>query len=239
MTPEMTSLLSTFEATCREAGLDIVHAFNLRAYNASAPVWSRIPDFGRESALGIVVGNTRALWPIFKGALAASAALREAADPLDDYVMSRIATGVGIFAMPSAILWAHVTKPEPMPIQRVAEAAGLARIAPSHLNIHATFGPWFTLRAVVALDTDGPIDPPEPAPDRCTGCPAPCMPALERAIQRSGGAVTGEAVRGSWGAWVEVRDACPEGRLHRYSNDQIEYHYAKNRAMLLAAEDEP
>jgi len=144
MTPDIRSLLSTFETICREAGLDIVHAFNLATYNASAPVRSRIPDFGRESALGIVVGNTRALWPIFKGALAASAALREAADPLDDYVMSRIATGVGIFAMPSAILWAHVTKPEPMPIvtaQRMyyeaKERAGITKAGGIHALRHA------------------------------------------------------------------------------------------------------
>ena len=31
-----------------------------------------------------------------------------------------------------------------------------------------------------------------------------------------------------------IRDACPKGHEHRYGDDQIRYHYAKDRAVLSA-----
>jgi hypothetical protein len=40
------------------------------------------------------------------------------------------------------------------------------------------------------------------------------------------------AVERGWRAWVAVRDACPVGRASRYGDEQIRYHYAKDRGVL-------
>lgn len=33
-------------------------------------------------------------------------------------------------------------------------------------------------------------------------------------------------------SWIAVRDACPIGREHRYPEDQLRYHYTKDRSLL-------
>jgi hypothetical protein len=55
----------------------------------------------------------------------------------------------------------------------------------------------------------------------CT-CDAPCHDALARAL----------ATPNDWRAWLAVRDACPIGRDYRYDDDQLRYHYTKDRAAL-------
>ncbi len=60
-------------------------------------------------------------------------------------------------------------------------------------------------------------------------CAAGCQPALERAL--AAGAPRDQAeLRERWKLWLAVRDGCPVGRDHRYSDDQIRYHYAGDRS---------
>lgn len=52
------------------------------------------------------------------------------------------------------------------------------------------------------------------------------MPALDAALGAE-----------DWRRWLAVRDACPVGRAHRYSDAQIAYHYTKDRGVLRDALD--
>ena len=45
-----------------------------------------------------------------------------------------------------------------------------------------------------------------------------------------------ETVRENWRSWVAIRDACPLGKAHRYSDEQIRYHYTKDIKLLEASE---
>ena len=72
------------------------------------------------------------------------------------------------------------------------------------------YGPWFALRAAIVM----PGEPPPPAP------PVHAL-HLRRAVSRR----AGDCASTDWRSWVAVRDACPVGRDHRYSDDQIEFHY--------------
>jgi hypothetical protein len=237
MQPDIAELSSTFETRCHAAGLDVVHPFCVDWYNWAVDPSSRIQDFGRPTALGFIVGNSRAFWKVFKADLKVNARLRQAAHPIDDYVMSCLATAARAFPVRQEILWAHTIHPRAFPIQRIAEAAGLACLSPSHLSIHPTYGPWHALRAVVVVDADGPRGAAPRAANPCRQCPKPCMDALDQAMASSGRTPSGETIRRHWQKWVSVRDACPEGRAYRYADDHIEYHYSKNRAVLTLEED--
>ncbi|MGH8586497.1 MAG: hypothetical protein ACREWE_10055 [Gammaproteobacteria bacterium] len=57
--------------------------------------------------------------------------------------------------------WAR--PPRRVAMQRLAHLSGLAYLSPSHLNVHATYGPWIALRAAVVID-------------RCVSC------AVQRAV---------------------------------------------------------
>jgi len=194
-----------------DAGFDIAHAFDTALF-AEVPGLEALVDPGRRR--GVLVGNTRALWPAFRAARAADPALAAADDPLERYTEQSIAR-----AFPGEPTWFSHRRYAGafLPFQRLAVAAGLGALAPTQLVIHPVYGPWFALRAIVALVGD---PPPRPAPlaYRCTG---DCEARLAAA-----------QIGGDWRAWLAVRDACRTGCTFRYSDEQIAYHYTKNRGLL-------
>ncbi len=169
-----------------------------------------------------MIGNTRSLWPTFLDALRADPDLAQATHPLDAYVERAVSGALHELGVETVVRFAHHLEPRPIPIQRIAAASGLAPIGPARLSVHMTYGMWFSLRAVVVLDEDF-VGSEKPLATPCEGCAHPCLPALDRAER----ARTPEA-------WLDVRQACPVGREHRYCIEQLAYHLKKDRARLVA-----
>jgi hypothetical protein len=191
------------EALAR-AGFEIAQVFD--AHAANAPGWDRLAGGPRT---GILVGNTRTLWPSFTAAVRDDAAL--AADPnkLDRYTERTLAG-----AFPDARIYYSFRRYDGafLPFQKLAIALGLGAIAPIGLVIHPEYGPWFALRAVVLLDREPPAAACAPIALPCR-CEAGCEAALAHAQREM-----------TWQAWLGVRDACTL-RAWRYSDDQVRYHY--------------
>ena len=205
-------MLESLEAACAAAGLDIVHPFSIAWLDRAA--WFPFSDHDRSAPLGVLIGNTAKLWPEFMRALRTDDELRRVPHPLDTYVTRTVATAVNNLPIRSTIFWAHQMTPAPIPIQRIAERAGLARIAPSHLSIHPQFGPWIALRALVVMDANGPAGEPPALPDPCASCAAPCVSALRAALAASHTDETRigsepKSIEPAWRAWLEVRNVCP------------------------------
>lgn len=169
--------------------------------------------------MGLLVGNTRALWPRFLVARADDPALAAAADPIDRYterVIEPLAAALGGHA-----LYAHATYDGVyLPFQRLAVAAGLAALSPTQLVIHREVGPWLALRAMIVCP--GMPPPRAPLPTLPCACTSACHAAFAQAC----------AHPEDWRGWVAVRDACPIGRAYRYSDDQLAYHYSKDPGYL-------
>jgi hypothetical protein len=172
------------------AGFDLAHDFDTRAIADLPP------------GHGVLIGNSRALWPLFE------AARRDEDDPLEHYTERVIdAAFVG-----ARIFYAHRKYDGSfIPFQKIAVATGFGALAPSRLVVHPRFGPWFALRAIVIVDGTGPSRSPIAQP--CT-CEANCALALDAAL----------ADPFEWRAWLAVRDACSL-RAERYTDEQIHYHY--------------
>lgn len=201
-------------------GLDLAAPLAVEDHDAAAPALAIAPGlWGRARTLAIVVGNTRALWPRF------CAARRDVADPLDAYVERAVLEAIDA-ARPDAawtVRWGHHV-PATVAIQRAAEVAGLAHLAPSHLCVHPVYGPWIALRALIAFDLDGPSVPAPRIAPPCD-CRNGCAEAFAQALAAGVPASTAE-LRDRWRLWLAVRDACPAGRAHRYGEAQIRFHYA-------------
>ncbi|HEX4422147.1 MAG TPA: hypothetical protein VH165_29750 [Kofleriaceae bacterium] len=220
-------------AALAAAGFDIAHAFDAAAA-ATAPGLELLAGPGASSTavpgagssavpgvrpaagtprLGLLIGNTRALWPPFTAALA-DPALAADPDPLDRYTERTLdATFPG-----ARIYHGHRRYTGGfLPLQRLAALTGLGALAPNHLVIHPIYGPWLALRAVVLVDGDGdpPPSPRAPIPQPCQ-CNAACATALATALQSMTAA-----------DWLAVRDRCALGAW-RYSDDQIAYHYGRS-----------
>jgi hypothetical protein len=121
-----------------------------------------------------------------------------------------------------------------LPFQLLADRVGFASLTDAGLAIHPTYGPWFALRAVIALEpppTFAMPPPPAPIAKSCV-CTGACELALANA----------RADLRDWRAWLAVRDACTL-REHRYSDEQIRFHYAsawpKAATDALGPEDHP
>lgn len=229
MTGSWRDLRGRLAADLEPRGLDLVAATSVPAYNAQVPADLALPDLGRPDALCLVVGNSRALWPALRAARRADPALAADPDPVDRYTARCLHEAAGALGPRVEVRCAFEPPPRRVAIQRLAHLAGLAHLGPAHLCVHPQHGPWVSLRGAVVVDAPGPAEVP-PAPDPCTGCPAPCVDAVSRAVEATGD----RPPKTAWRAWLAVRDACPEGRAARFDEDQIRYHYAQDPAALEA-----
>lgn len=218
----MYQLIDNIVGACAAAGLDLHAITSAGAYNATIAEPFHLP--GRDDALTIVVGNTRALWP-HVGAYVRSCPVPPV-DPVDSYVESSIGSATSGVSEVIDIRYSHEPPPRRIAFQRLAHVAGLAWLSPSHLCVHPEFGPWLALRAAIVLDVPAP--PPTPPPTPPCDCSNGCGQLLVDALAGNQ-SVTSSEVQAEWRRWLAVRDACPVGRRHRYDDDQIEYHYIGTR----------
>jgi cyanocobalamin reductase (cyanide-eliminating) / alkylcobalamin dealkylase len=227
------SVAAEIGSSLTERGLDLVHPFQVGWYNGQMRDAARcLPDLGRTTALGLLIGNTRAFWPLFRTALDAHAHLQSALDPVDLYTSDAVLSAFSVLELRWIVRWAHDLEPEPLPIQRIAWATGLAMLSPSHLSVHPVHGPWIALRAVAIVDIDGPDGGAPACVDHCTKCHKPCVEALQLALNGTHHTPDAESLERDWESWVGVRDACPIGAGARYCDEQIRYHYTKLRRLL-------
>lgn len=219
------AMIEAFASDCRRGGLDLTYALSLDwLEEALIDPW-RPPGFRRD-ALGILVGNTRALWPAIRQAWRRRG---PSAHPVDEWCESVVTEAAQQLDAEVALRSSHRRYASGyLPLQRIAHQAGFVHLSPSHLSIHPDHGPWVALRYLVIVDHPGLPGPPPVAPDPCAGCDQPCVTALDLA-RRRGGRLEEHGVEGNWRDWVAVRDACPVGRPARYDDAQIAYHYAKDR----------
>lgn len=203
------------------AGFDLIAGTTVQAYNRVAPASYRLPDLGRANTLAVVIGNTAALWPAL-GRIWENPEYRD--DPVDRYTTTTISAVLNEIDLTSEVFYAFEPPPRRIAIQQLAHVAGLAWLSPSHLCVHPVFGPWIALRAAVVFDCAGPETSPINPPCDCL---VGCLPAFEQALA-AGEPASKVDLADRWEDWVAFRAACPVGIRHRYSDEQIRYHYTED-----------
>lgn len=243
--------LSPLASQLQRAGLDIVHPLMLRWYNScleGAALASSIPVTGRagDSALTILIGNSRALWQPFLSACSRHADVLEHHDPLETYVERSVLEALNT-TLPQRrvrVFWSHELAELNggrafVAMQRMASCSGLAHLdTVSHLCMHPKFGTWFSLRCVIVLDDDPYIG--SPTPPQLFPCPmdtsrtsaVAAAVALAMGNKANGTKPAMNDVKDRWKFWLAVRDAAAPHHPFRYSNEQIVYHYTGNRQLL-------
>jgi methylmalonic aciduria homocystinuria type C protein len=218
-------LLARVAARARAAGLDLAHPFAVGWFNDRVAPDERLEDFGRPGSLGILLGNTRALWQPFRRHLAQVPERARSPHPLDGYVIENAeALRAELSPLSVRSYFAHTTRPRAVPMQRLAELTGLAALSPVQLSIHPRVRPWFALRVVLIVDTPGPSSGPAALARPCQGCSQPCVEPFRRALALSAELTRNSVVQHA-ATWLAVRDACPVGRDFRYGEEQLRYHY--------------
>lgn len=222
------------QRVCAPRGFDLLQPLQVGWYNRAVAASYRVPEPGGPASLAVVIGNTRALWEPFRQAVATDPALADALHPLQRYTTRVILAAVAGLGLACDVRFDFTPPPRRVAMQDLAHIAGLAYKSPSYLSVHPTYGPWIALRALLVFPVSGPPGP-APALKAPCDCERHCAAKLARAIelsQRDRQAISTDDVAATWRAFVAVRDACPIGREYRYSEPQIGYHYAKERAWL-------
>jgi methylmalonic aciduria homocystinuria type C protein len=230
--PIETLLIQHLRSACREAGFDLLQPLRVGWYNDRVEPPLRLESFGSDDNLALVIGNTRALWPVFLAALARDPELAAGPDPLDTYTVRRLTQLCSGLGVPASVRFAHVIGEGQVAIQRLAAIAGLAYCSESHQSVHAVHGPWLALRAAISVATPGPPGPAPASVHPCGGCADRCLPAFQRVSSALVGTPSAANLNAQFGDLLACRDACPVGREYRYSDAQIRYHYLKDRELL-------
>eukprot|EP00884_Botryococcus_braunii_P008437 jgi/Botrbrau1/17595/Bobra.0166s0035.1 len=249
-------ILEECRRALRGSGFDIVEPFCLSWYNDSLPedLAVRIPSRGHHGpkTLCVLVGNTRKLWEPFLETCNTDSDLLNSDHPLDTYVERAVSDVMKTVSSRCRCYWAHHVSddlsggPGYVAIQRLAAAIGLAYLDPTcHLCMHPKYGPWFALRCILVfdeLDYQGAQNGPVACPlDNTTKeYVRMAMRSAERAAStelegKDNKASIWDSVKESWRKWVAVRDASFPGHPWRYSSDQLEYHYTRNKKVLASA----
>ncbi len=208
------------EATFK--GFDLVHPFKVQSYNEEVQSQHQLPYYEDKNTLGIVVAHSRYLWPFFIKELKQNKNLMSIPHPLDHYVRQSVLSLLEEIEISWQVFWAEVNAPKRIAFQKLAKVSGLADLSPSHLSVHPQFGPWIAFRAVIVFDAEGP-EVRVPEINLCEPCAKPCLEPFNRALQKD-----------SWENWLKVRTSCPVGQKFQYSEDQIRYHYTKDKSVLNA-----
>ena len=241
-------------------GFDVVHAVDVRWYNAHIkehslplnPLPTKFCGVERpEGALCFLVGNSAALWPKFLEWLGNKEKPEDVVDPLDDYSTECISEAIWELTREGDISWDTFYVAGEVPerlvsMQRVALTAGLCyHDAETQLAIHPTFGAWVAFRAVVVIDAPSGLGAtPPPRLDCLLGEEekAAAREAMAAALRASDEANLCTQLHGEKGmetdvrlAWAKLRDCVRVGREHRYSEEQLVYHYTKDKAVLMRA----
>src|SRR5688572_25685356 len=184
------------------AGLDLCARFNVDHYNAATPADYALPTLARQGALGLLVGNSRALWGPFVSWLSESPARLDLPHPLDTYVAEAVFSAVMGVGVVAEVRFSHEAHGRRFAAQRLASLSGLAQPSPSGLCIHPTYGPWIALRAALVLEAGAPPDLQPVTSEPCCVCTEECPSRFNAAMSAAG-----EGIAPHWERWVSVRDA--------------------------------
>ncbi len=212
-------ILKLIKKEAFKSGFDLAQPFQVQWYNKRVKKEFQLPNYNRTNTLGILIGNSRHLWPHFLKEIHKNKDLRKTLHPLDQYTRQNILKILEKMEIPWSVFWAELHASQKIAFQKLALISGLADLSPSHLNVHPQYGPWIAFRSAIVFDSAGPQKKPQPV-NLCKPCTEPCMKPFQEALNSK---------RNSWKKWLKVREACPFGEKFKYSHDQILYHYAKKR----------
>jgi len=128
-----------------------------------------------------------------------------------------------------------------IPLQTLGRLAGWHHPSPMMVGINERWGVWFAYRVALLADTELTPTVPWTAPSPCDGCgDRPCVGACPAGALNTGSLHLDRCLIYRRREDSLCRDtcmarvACPVGAAHRYSDEQIRYHYGRSMAVIAA-----
>ena len=120
-----------------------------------------------------------------------------------------------------------------LPLQQLGELAGWSHPSPLGLGINPVYGLWFAYRTAFLTNDQLPLTQSPVTQSPCATCAGkPCITACPAGAVQNPGQFNMSAcatfrlgARSACGDRCLARMACPVGPQHRYTLEQIQYHY--------------
>ncbi|KAK9719512.1 hypothetical protein K7432_004757 [Basidiobolus ranarum] len=241
-------VISSLSSSLMKYGLDLVLPFSVTKYNSLAIEhnFQPLPLPSKENSLGLLIGNTKYLWPYFIDYLSEKTEdfWEHKDNPLDDYIANylQIAVERSLGEKKTEIRFSHVhTGDNFIAIQHAGRLAGLQYDPDLGFCLHPTYGPWIGLRGVVIVGDVESLTADSCSPEQISMIPSETLRKLElemttlRAQWKQDSQWTWEKY---WTQWVSLRDRVGEAcstQQWRYCDEQIRYHYLKDLSALKVA----
>jgi epoxyqueuosine reductase len=215
-----------------EAGLNMQVVFNLSELpeQISSAITEQVEDFPDCRQLLLIGHGGRRMWEAMQ-----SSEFRDVIDPIDSFSIDRVGRWA-IETLPevrSEII--YPTSKRIVPLQALGRQAGWHHNSPFRIGINQVWGSWFAYRVAVLTDSDFRPTARMESPSPCDSCvDKPCLNVCPADALRSGDlslkACLEHRLKESSSCSVQCpsRLACPIGSEHRYSMEQINYHYGRS-----------
>lgn len=160
-------------------------------------------------------------------------------DPVDNYSRELAQQFVRDYLDNSATYWLYPNTPHLVPLQQFGTLAGWSHPSPLGLGISPTFGVWFAYRAAFLVKADLPLRQAVAQPSPCDSCvDKPCISTCPVGAVKLGAFDVAGCGRFRIQTDSPCKDrclarmACPYFPEHRYSLEQIQYHYGQSAETL-------
>lgn len=216
-----------------DGGLNLVAVFDCAALPQQlCDLMADVPlaDYQRLVLLG---HGGRRLWE------ALQAQGMAAKDPVDTHSTQLAQQFIHDYLGAPPTYWLYPNSPHLVPLQQLGALAGWSHPSPLGLGISSTFGVWFAYRTAFLVDAELPLrrEPAQASP--CDSCvDKPCITTCPvSAVKLHAFDVEGCArfrIKESSPCAVRClsRMACPYFPEHRYSLEQMQYHYGQSAETL-------
>lgn len=165
----------------------------------------------------------------------------DSADPVDQYSTQLTHQFIVEYLDNAPFLWLYPNTSHLIPLQQLGETAGWSHPSPLGSGISPTFGVWFAYRT--AFLTNAPLSETagDLGPSPCDACEdKPCISTCPVGAVQFEGFRINECVqyrletKSPCADRCLARMACPYFPQHRYSLEQIQYHYSQSLGSIRA-----
>jgi epoxyqueuosine reductase QueG len=225
------SELEALKARLSQVGLNVAGVADPKLWDEKMPEARKSATLLPKTQSILVFGSGGgSLWDAFLADLRAEPRyLSEEQHPLDAFVRRAVEKADSLLGtIQRRWFYAAATAELHLDFRVLAQLAGLGGQSRTGLLLHPEYGLWLGLRAACFLDL--PLSPSTPdSNDPCFGCPGFCASACP-GLAFSGGRWSvdacasfknqGDRCKGN----CDAREACPKGKEHQYSREEILYH---------------
>ncbi len=218
------------------SGFNILRRIKVSEYDQRVPLSRRVTNLLTNAKSLILVGFAgRKFWEILQGFLKVNPEFRDTReDWIDDYTVLRFMSAANILEdekVDYRMVFPSGSASLALDFSKLGEVGGVGAKSLMDILIHPEYGLWISLRGAIITNIEfAQYNEPLYSFNPCPECSKPCISACPTNTVSENGwdcnscmrfRLSNDTCRDNCAS----RRACPYGKEHQYSNEQLAYHH--------------